>query len=58
MSRSLSARLRFTLVLVFAALLVPVALAAAQGNQNVRGGVAFVNGGQIDSLDPAIDYSS
>jgi ABC-type transport system substrate-binding protein len=58
MSRSLSARLRFTLVLVFAALLVPVALAAAQGNQNVRGGVAFVNGGQIDSLDPAIDYLS
>jgi peptide/nickel transport system substrate-binding protein len=56
MSRSLSARLRFTLVLAFGALLVPVALAAAQGSQNVRGGVAFVNGGEVDSLDPAINY--
>lgn len=56
MPRSAGTRLRFMLVLVVAAFLVPVALAAAQGSQNIRGGVAFVNGGEVDSLDPAIDY--
>jgi peptide/nickel transport system substrate-binding protein len=58
MYRSLSSRLRFTLVLVLGALLVPVTLAAAQGSQNVRGGVAFVNGGDVDWIDPALDYIS
>jgi ABC-type transport system substrate-binding protein len=58
MHRSLSARLRFTLVLALGALLVPVALAAAQGSQHVRGGVAFVNVAGIDSIDPALDYLS
>jgi len=46
------------LMLVAGSLVVSVALAAAQGAQNVRGGVAFVNGGDVDWVDPALDYVS
>src|SRR6266446_924973 len=50
--------LRLMLMLVVGSLVVSVALAAAQGAQNVRGGVAFVNGGDVDWVDPALDYVS
>lgn len=56
MYRSLISRLKLTLVLALGALLVPVTLAAAQGGQNLRGGVAFVNGGDLYSIDPGLDY--
>jgi peptide/nickel transport system substrate-binding protein len=51
-------RAKVTLALAVGLLLVPVALAAAEGREDVRGGVAFVNGGEIDWIDPALDYIS
>jgi peptide/nickel transport system substrate-binding protein len=51
---------RFKLVLVLGVLLllVPVALAAAEGRGDVRGGVAFVNGSDIGPIDPAQNFIS
>jgi len=51
-------RTKVMLLLSLVVLLVPVTLAAAKGRQDVRGGVAFVNGGEIDWIDPALDYIS
>ena len=39
-------------------LLVPVALAAADGGRDDRGGVAFVNGGDIGPIDSAQNFIS
>jgi len=51
---------RFKLVLVLGVLLllIPVALAAAEGRGDVRGGVAFVDGGDVDWIDPALSFIS
>ena len=43
---------KLMIVLSLVLLLVPVTLAAAEGSQDTRGGVAFVNGGEIDWVDP------
>ena len=51
-------RLKLMLALSFVVLLVPAALAAADGRQDTRGGVAFVNGAELDWVDPALDYIS
>src|SRR4051794_2279700 len=51
-------RLKLMLALSLVLLLVPVALAAADGHKAGRGGVAFVNGGEIGWIDPALDFLS
>src|SRR2546422_6486745 len=51
-------RMRFLLLLSVVALLVPTALAGAGGREDVRGGVAFVSGGFIGSIDPALNNIS
>ena len=51
-------RFRLALILGVLLLLIPVALAAAEGRGDVRGGVAFVNGAELDWVDPALDYIS
>ena len=51
-------RKRFLLLLSVVGLLVPTALAGAEGREDVRGGVAFVNGGFIGSIDPALNFIS
>jgi ABC-type transport system substrate-binding protein len=51
-------RLKFMLALSLILLLVPVALASADGRQDARGGVAFVNGGDVDWIDPALSFIS
>jgi peptide/nickel transport system substrate-binding protein len=51
-------RLKVMFALSFVLLLVPVALAAADGRESARGGVAFVNGGDIDWIDPAMGFLS
>src|SRR5580765_5003460 len=55
-----SAMNRFKLVLVLGVLLllVPVALASADGRGDTRGGVAFVNGADVDWIDPALGFVS
>lgn len=51
-------RFKLLFVLGVLLLLVPVALAAADGGRDVRGGVAFVNGGDIGPIDPAQNFIS
>src|SRR6476469_1124741 len=51
-------RFKLLFVLGVLLLLVPVALAAADGGRDVRGGVAFINGGDIGPIDPAQNFIS